>query len=434
MPRSLRQSMASSECKSIGIDFGTTNTVVAVADAQKNVRVLELDPTSSQKNLLKSLLYFPKRNEAYFGNKAIEEYAERGMEGRFFQSIKRLLPNPEFTGTSLFGQHAGVDDLIARFLRETRTRIEKSLGHSIEGIPIAMGRPARYSNEPANEGLAVVRFKKAIEYAEFKNPIKLFEEPVAAAVVMQADTIKKEHAIVADLGGGTSDFSVYLEEPKTTPLPMAVHGISVAGDVLDSDFFIAKLNPLFGSQIEYQRPFSSNILTMPTSIVKSLPKWHHHAFLKERATWSFITTLRKELVDPKQKPFLENLITLVEDNCGYKLHQEVEKLKVNLSQKQKELFAFKSYPIDIEFDVATSDWNQMISTSIDAIEKTALESCRIARISADQIGVLRLTGGTSQVPAVRKRLSETFKNARVSDHNTFTAVAEGLALLGLKIL
>ena len=421
--------MASLECKGIGIDFGTTNTVVSIADNNQNVQVLNLDDGP----LFKSLLYFPKRSEAFFGNHAINEYVERGMEGRFFQSVKRLLPNPDFTGTSLYGQHVGVEDLVARFLQETKKRIEQKLNQKIETFPICMGRPARYSNDPAHEGLAVVRFKKAIELAQFNSPLKLVEEPVAAAASMANDTVSDNsiegYTLIADLGGGTSDFSLYHERIGKTPEVLSVHGVSVAGDALDSDFFVSKLNPIFGSEIKYQRPFSSNILTMPTSIVKSLPKWHHHAFLKERATWGFITTLKKELVDQKQKPLLENLITLVEDNCGYKLHQAVESLKIKLSSENQSPFVFKSYPIDILFDVLQTDWNQMIQVSVDQITKTAIDTCRIAKVNPDDIKLIRFTGGTSQVPEVRQAIQRQFKNAKATDHNTFTAVSEGLALL-----
>lgn len=419
--------MASSGCNQVGIDFGTTNTCVSVRDADGKVRVLELDPGSSDPRLMKTLLYFPSRREAYFGKQAIDQYFERGMEGRFFQSIKRLLPNPEFTGTSLYGSHMGIEEFIARFLKELKARIEKQVG-SIEGVPVNFGRPARYSQEPSHEGLAVVRFKASLDQAGFQN-YKLVEEPVAAAAANPASNEKLGITLVADLGGGTSDFTIFELHPGKPTRTHAVHGISVAGDALDSSFFAERLNEHFGSTIQYQRPFSSNILTLPVNLVKLLPKWHHHAFLRERATWNFITTLRKELVDPKQKPLLENLISLVEENLGYKLHQEVERLKVALSTSEKDPFHFKSYPIDIGFPVAKKDYEKIIQERIEEITKTALETCKIGRLKPEEIETLQFTGGTSKVPAVRQALQACFPKARVIDHETFTAVAEGLSLL-----
>ncbi len=432
--------------RAIGIDYGTSNTVAAVLEADGTVRVLDLDPgipgkTEGDPRLLKSLLYFPERNHSYFGKAAIDQYFDLGMEGRFLQSIKRLLPNPEFTGTSLFGRHAGIEDLIARFLQELRKRIEKDVG-SLAGIPIYFGRPARYSQDPPREGLAVVRFRRAIELGGFDlDQVTLVEEPIAAMVAgaraegaSDAKSPEGPITLIADLGGGTSDFTLFRRVSTTTQPEgihtFGVHGISVAGDALDSDFFIDKLLDLFGASIRYQRPFSSNVLTMPTGLVKHLPKWHHHAFLRERATWNFILVLRKEIVDAEQKPKLENLITLVEENLGYRLHQAVEDLKLRLSHEAKTDFGFRSYPIEIEFPVGREEFERIVEPSVDAIGKAALETCRVGKVDPKEVERLQFTGGTSKVPVIRERLASLFPNAKLLDQDTFTAVAEGLALHG----
>ncbi len=431
--------------RAIGIDYGTSNTVAAVLNDDDSVTVLDLDPAAGEaggdSRLLKSLLYFPEKNHAHFGRAAIEQYFDLGMEGRFLQSIKRLLPNPDFTGTSLFGRHAGIEDLIARFLQELRTRIEKTVG-PINGVPVFFGRPARYSQDSPREGLAVVRFKRAIEMAGFDLAnVRLVEEPIAAMVAGARDEGKSTAksadgpiTLIADLGGGTSDFTLF-RRVSTTAQPegihtFSVHGLSVAGDALDSDFFVARLQNSFGADIQYQRPFSSNVLTMPTLLVKHLPKWHHHAFLRERATWNFILVLRKELVDPDQRPKLENLITLVEENLGYRLHQTVEDLKLKLSQDSQTDFSFRSYPIELEFPVSRVEFEGIIEPSVEAIGLSALETCRIGKVDPTEVERIQFTGGTSKVPAIRNRLLKFFPNAKPVDQDTFTAVAEGLALHG----
>ncbi len=429
--------MSRGKIRALGIDFGTSNTAAAILTDSGATELLELDPsTGGDPRLLKSLLYFPTRRESFFGREAISQYFERDMEGRFFQSVKKLLPNSDFQGTIIHGSHVSVEELIARYLTDTRKRIEKIIGPLGE-IPVFMGRPARYAQDPGKEGLAVVRFKTACDLAGFSR-YRFIEEPSAAAKTYRSEK-EKELILVIDLGGGTSDFTlmrvknlskkVEAGHTERTEFDIySVHGISVAGDSLDSEFMNSKLLKFFGSDIRYQRPFSSNVLTMPGSLMKVLPKWHHHAFLRERSTWSFIQSLHKELVDPEQKKWLDNLITLVEDNLGYSLHQAVEKLKVTLSETNLTDFLFKSHPIAIQFPVSTQEFEDVLQSPVQQIKEAALETLRLGKHEPEKVEALYFTGGTSQVPIIRRTLTATFPNARVVDQDTFTSVASGLAL------
>lgn len=419
--------MASLRPLSIGIDFGTANSAASAYFPDGSVRLLDLDPaSSSQPELVRSLIYFPNRKEVYFGQAAIDQYFERDMEGRFLQSIKRLLPNPSFQGTSIYGKFMSVEELISRFLKELIHQIESQLG-SIDGIPIFMGRPARYSLDDERESLAVERFKKACSMAGIQT-YTLFDEPMAAALTYDSDPKKKEIVLVADLGGGTSDFTLMELGGGSSPRVLSVHGVPVAGDALDSAFMLSELIRYFGSEIRYQRPLSSNILTLPTTFVRLLPKWHHHAFLKEKSTWNFLTTLHKELVDPSDKVYLDNLITLIEDNLGYALYQRVEALKCELSAATEAKFKFSSYPIDIQFDCTLERFESIIAPSRDYIVKAAQRTLEMAGVEPDQIDAVYFTGGTSRVPLIRKAILEYTPHARVAEKTTFTSVAIGLSM------
>lgn len=415
--------------QAIGIDFGTTNTVASVRVSGK-VKTLSLEAGSTNPFLMKTLLYFPDRKLSFFGKSAIDEYFDRGMEGRFLQSIKRLLPNPHFTGTSLHGRHVKIEDLVSIFLREVKVRIEKEVG-AITGVPIFMGKPARYAQDAERENLGSERFKKSIELAGFDlNQVQFVEEPVAASR-STGTRLKKGKTgpltLIADLGGGTSDYTLFQHQTDGSLKTLAVNGIPLAGDALDSDFFVARLNPHFGANIRYQRALSSNVLTLPTLILKQLPKWHYHAFLKEPSTWNFIMSLKKELVDEHQQVVLENLISLIEENLGYKLHRSVEDLKIALSESDQNEFKFKSYPIEISFGVTRPDYEKMIELTSQKIVSCALETCALASVNPKEIEMLQFTGGTSKVPLLRERLKLLFPHAEVAEHETFTAVSNGLA-------
>lgn len=415
-----------SSLHAVGIDFGTSNSAAAVLEKNGASRLIRLDP---QNELLKTLLYFPSRRESFFGAQAIREYFDRDREGRFFQSVKRLLPSPAFKGTVIHNQFVSLEELIARFLREVRHRIEREVGHIPAGIPVFMGRPARYSLEEEREALAAVRFKKACELSGFSE-VTFVEEPKAAALTYQPRSDRPEMVLVADLGGGTSDFTLMRVRQGAPTQVLSSHGVPTAGDALDSAFVAARLNSFFGAEVRYQRPFSENVLTMPTSFVKLLPKWHQHAFLKEKDTWNFILNLRKEIVDQKDQAFLENLITLVEDNLGYALHQQVEELKIALSERDQAEFVFKSYPIDIRLPVTRAEYDEIIHEPAQVIQRTALETARIAEVPPEEVHYIYFTGGTSRVPAIRKMIHDAFPAAETVEQDAFTSVAAGLALMG----
>jgi hypothetical chaperone protein len=413
--------------RAIGIDFGTSNSAASILQADGSARLFALDGQESHPELLKSLLYFPSRRESFFGGQAIREYFERDREGRFFQSIKRLLPSPSFKGTVIHHQFVSLEELISRFLSETRRRIESEIGPIPETLPVMMGRPARYSLEQERELLAATRFKKACELAGFTK-VTFIEEPKAAALTYRPRTHKPELVLVADLGGGTSDFTLMrVQKGKPTEV-LSSYGVPVAGDALDSAFVAARLTSYFGSEIRYQRPFSENVLTMPTSFMSLLPKWHQHAFLKEKDTWNFIQNLRKEIVDRKQLAYLENLITLVEDNLGYALHQRVEQLKVDLSLGNRADFVFKSYPIDIQLAVTRSEYDQIISEPAEAIRNAAVETAALGKVDPQEVHFVYFTGGTSKVPLIRELILRSFPQAETVDQDAFTSVAAGLAL------
>ena len=159
------------------IDFGTSNSLLSFVADNGAITPVPLDEQGSK--VLRSLLYTPKQHSWFFSHAAIQEYIANDGEGRFLRSIKKFLPEPTYTGTTVHNQNLNISDLISVFLGEMRKRANKFTGIDVESV--VLGRPALYSLEKDNDTLAENRMRKAAEQAGFKQ-IVFCPEPIAAGL------------------------------------------------------------------------------------------------------------------------------------------------------------------------------------------------------------------------------------------------------------
>ena len=214
----------------LGIDFGTSNSLVGAWRDGQRVEALKLDPFAKDPTLLRTLLYFSHSNQCYYGQEAIQKYLENEMEGRFFRSFKSHLPNRSYLGTFLENRVLTLENLVGQFLLEIRKRAEEQLGQPVDSAVI--GRPARYSMDVLEDEFALHRMKKAAEFAGFKN-FEFVPEPLAAAFDYRRQLTQEKKVLIGDFGGGTSDFTLIRMGPyafkKEHVLgldgPHAVHGL-----------------------------------------------------------------------------------------------------------------------------------------------------------------------------------------------------------------
>ena len=190
-----------------GIDFGTTNSALAV-NVNSHVEVIDVDPFNTTGNTLKSVLYFdPEEKEFFVGQEAIDNYIENDAYGRFMQSIKAFLPDDSFHSTEIRGKNYKLDDLIAIILRKLKGEGERYVGSSVDSV--VLGRPVFFSEDKDKDKLAEERLTSAAQKAGFKN-IYLQYEPIAAALSYESRLVSGEEKLVliGDFGGGTSDFTI----------------------------------------------------------------------------------------------------------------------------------------------------------------------------------------------------------------------------------
>lgn len=217
----------------LAIDFGTSNSLVGAWQNGRRVEALPLDPASPDPTLMRTLLYFPAEDQCFYGRAAVERYIQNDMDGRLFRSFKSHLPNRNYLGTYVGDRVVTLENMIGIFLLELKRRAEASLGTHVNSAVI--GRPARYSMDPASDTFALYRMTKAAEFAGFKN-IEFVPEPLAAALDVRR-TLKTERIVlVGDFGGGTSDFTILRIGPEAYRKEdvLAIDGCPLAGDALDS--------------------------------------------------------------------------------------------------------------------------------------------------------------------------------------------------------
>jgi hypothetical chaperone protein len=321
-----------------GIDFGTSNSVLSIF----NETTHEIETTLS----IPSILYFPDEYDPalplkYFvGSAAIEQYIADGMKGRFMKSIKRVLPRTNFVETRIHNKSFTAAGLITLILKELKGKADAIVGYDCKKA--ILGRPVFFDDENTlNDSIAQKRLLQAANQAGLTD-IRFQFEPIGAAFAYEKIISKKEKVLVADLGGGTTDFTFIeldpvksLEKDRRKDI-LATGGIYIGGDSFDSAFMWEKGTPYFGRGVMYES-MPGKLVDVPPSFFSNICSWEKMNFFNGLKVQN---DLRQYYSYSKQNEKLKNLITLTENNLGYSIFQSIEKTKVDLSQLDTSIFEF----------------------------------------------------------------------------------------------
>lgn len=415
--------------KGIGIDFGTTNSSVALARDDGHVESVRFKMSAGTTETYRSVLYFEPRSTGIGGPVAIERYLAADEKGRLIQSLKSFLASRLFTGTSVFGKQFSLEDLITIMLRDIRVQAESQIG-AFEG-PIAVGRPIHYSSatsEDDNE-FALQRLSRALAKAGI-GPVVFEYEPVAAASFYESTLDHDELVLIGDFGGGTSDFSILRLGPSARQSRshriLGTEGVALAGDAFDSRVVHNLVSPKLGRGTEYRS--LDKILPMPEWIYTDLSRWHYMSFLKSAETVEMLRGIRSQSFDPER---IEGLLHIVQNDLGFYLHQAVQAMKVELTTEQVGSFIFEDHVVQMNGRVKRSSFEKWIEADLEKIRACVDRLLQTTAITSRDVDRVFLTGGSSLVPAVRRIFEDQFDAGRISGGNEFTSVAKGLALRAL---
>lgn len=417
-----------------GIDFGTTNSVLAI-NQNKHYKIADLDRVAINQKTMRSVLYFNEENNVFIGQEAINKYIEECAQGRFLQSIKSFLPSASFERTFIYGKNYKIDDLVAMIVKKIKKVGEEIVNASVDSVVV--GRPSVFSEDPESDKLAEKRLKAAFEKSGFKN-IYFQYEPIAAALAYETELKDDQEKIVlvGDFGGGTSDFTVIKlrggeknKEDRKSDI-LAVDGVYIGGDTFDSRIMWDKVAPYFGKNVQY-KSMSGDSLGFPSWIINRLCKWHLIPQLKDRRTMEFLKQIKREVDNPVA---IQNLENLIQDNYGFMLFQAIEKAKCELSSTDFSEINFPERDLLIKEMLSRQEFERIINEDKQKIEQCIAGTMNMAGLKYGSIDRILLTGGSSKIPYIRKIFIEKFGSNKIVQADEFSSVAYGLAVNGSRFL
>ncbi len=409
----------------LGIDFGTTNSAVAVVQSDGRPKILELAPGE---RVQRTVIYGSPDGRVSYGNAAFRSYVDNDLEGRFLRSIKAFLPQ-DVPKTTLCGRKVSFPELITSYLRFLMDRVEAMLDEPVTEVTV--GRPVRFHEDPERDRVAVARLSEAVEAAGIRH-WKLQLEPVGAAFLYEQELTRERLVLVGDFGGGTSDFAILRVGPGRTGDRLrdvlATSGVAKAGDVLDGRFLDVFLLDAFGR----------GALVTPRYQERSTP-WEHSIHRQIQRLY-YIHQLRTDEL-AVQLDYVETRIDdvaavrrlrrLVFDDLGYPMAWAVEASKRALSASPRAPFVFDEFhtpELDLRREVSLDTYADGCVAVLGEYQAAVDEALAQASLSDTAIDEVFLTGGSAQLPFIQELFARRFGADKLRSADAFTSVCEGLAL------
>ena len=415
----------------IGVDFGTTNTVVSLTTGAGEAQLVRFPGLGEDRATFRSALSFHSDGEKAGGRRieagpwAIDAYLDDPGETRFIQSFKSYAASALFSETTILGRRYRFEDMLSAFLLQLRAHAGERLGQ----LPprLIVGRPVRFVGSNPDADLALSRYETAFRRLGFEE-IHYAYEPVAAAFFFAKRLTRDATVLVADFGGGTSDFSIIRFERgggAVKAIPLGQAGVGVAGDAFDYRIIDHLVSPQLGKGSSY-RDFD-NILPIPIRYYSAFARWDQLALLRASREMRDIRGLVRKALEPDK---IRGLVEVLDGEHGYPLYQSVSRLKEALSAEERALFSFHAGSVTIEREVGRAEFEGWIGRELAAIGTAVDEALASARLAPEGVDHVFLTGGSSFVPAVRRMFLERFGAAKLDSGAELESIAAGLALMG----
>ena len=405
-----------------GIDFGTSNSTVGIVrDGKPHLVALEGENVT-----LPSAVFFNFENgRTYYGRRAIEDYTAH-IEGRLMRALKSVL------GTSLIhentrvkGRSIAFSDILGGFVGHLKRRLEEARGGEVDHV--VLGRPVHFVDEDEARDAEAQRELEKVARAQGFRHIAFQFEPIAAALDYEQSVGSEELALIADIGGGTSDFSIVRVSPDRAKAVdrkqdiLANAGVHVGGTDFDRLLSVAKVMPELG----YLTSTKDGKRNLPVGNFFDLATWQRINLLYSSKAMIDLRQMRYEAAQPD---LVDRMIDIVVNRQGHALAGKAEAAKIALTEQETAEIALALTDGRLDVAVTANDLDEAIEQQVQRIGDTVGRTIADAGLKPAQIGTVFLTGGSTAVASVRQQILRRLPEARVVEGNMFGSVGLGLAL------
>jgi hypothetical chaperone protein len=433
----------------VGIDFGTSNSGVAIYDGQR-VRLLPVDPKNVLPEVIKTVLYITREYRCYLGQEAVEAYYRDNVNrqrhfvkqwageidvygadmhyvrdifvyvdelkpGRLLQYLKTALRKEGYRGTQIFERYYTVGDLAKTYLSLLKARAEDVLGEPIHAA--TLGRPVKFSESPEQDKKAEETLRQAAYEAGFKE-VDFELEPIAAALYYEQSITKPQNVIIFDFGGGTLDIAVMRLGDAHTRKVYASGGVDIAGSDFDRTIIEKRMLPHFGHGRVKHHP---EILEM----INAVPDWMALPELGTPINRNILEKAIQAKIAPVRLRALEGLIY---NDLAFTFYNRVEAGKIALSKEGATIISLEDKNIALWEMYTRHQFESDIHHYLVDVEKVLLDTLARSGLEPGQIDAVVKTGGSSNIPLFTGMLSRIFGSNKVKESNAFSSVVAGLAI------
>jgi hypothetical chaperone protein len=433
----------------VGIDFGTSNSGVAVYDGQR-VQLLPVDRKNVIPEVIKTVLYITRDYRTSIGQEAVENYYRDNVNrqrrfvkqwtgeidvygsdmhyvqdifvyvdelqpGRLLQYLKTALRKENYEGTQIFERYYTVGDLAKTYLSLLKQRAEEVLGEPVEAV--TLGRPVKFSESPEQDYKAQETLRQAAHEAGFKE-VDFELEPIAAALDYEQSITKPQNVVIFDFGGGTLDIAVMrLGDPGKRKV-YANGGVDIAGSDFDRAIIEKRMLSHFGmGHVKYH----PEIMEM----IHAVPDWMALPYLGTPINKNILDKAIQAGTAPIQ---LKALRGLIYNDLAFTFYNRVEAGKIALSGDGATIISLEDKDIALWELYTRHQFETDIYHYLIDVEKVLLDTISKSGLEPEEIDAVVKTGGSSSIPLFTEMLTRIFGVEKVKESNAFTSVVAGLAI------